>query len=132
MRFKKGSKEAKAFMAKIRAKKGKKTVTKKPATKKVVKKATPKNLHKDTKSHNVNIRVVSGTNDKNDPYVLMLIDATKKLKQYEGYLEYHKKLMTNKNLLVSQRKDEKRYYLYRKDAITKLKKLISEIKKNIK
>ena len=30
--------------------------------KKPVKKATPKSLHKDTKSHNVNIRVVSGFN----------------------------------------------------------------------
>lgn len=46
MKLKKGSAAAKAFMAKIRAKKG---TSKKPVSK-----------HKDTKSHNVNIRVVSG------------------------------------------------------------------------
>ena len=46
MKLKKGSAAAKAFMAKIRAKKG---TAKKPVSK-----------HKDTKSHNVNIRVVSG------------------------------------------------------------------------
>jgi len=54
MKLKKGSAAAKAFMAKIRAKKGKvgakKVLTKKPISK-----------HKDTKSHNVNIKVVSGT-----------------------------------------------------------------------
>jgi len=85
MRFKKGSKEAKAFMAKIRAKKGKKKVTKKavkkigaikkPVQKKATKKATPKNLHKDVKSHNVNIRVMSGLFDTS---VIKDIDALKK------------------------------------------------------
>ncbi len=84
MRFKKGSKEAKAFMAKLRAAKGK---SKKVGANKKLKKLTPKKVgstlkltpketrlgatkkdfkpksksyHKDTKSHNVNIRVVSG------------------------------------------------------------------------
>jgi hypothetical protein len=62
----KGSIEAKKYMAKLRAKRtvgsAKKKSVKKAAPKKVVKKATPKksSLHKDTKSHNVNIRVVSG------------------------------------------------------------------------
>jgi hypothetical protein len=45
VKFKKGSKEAKAHMAKIRAMRGTST-------------------HKDTKSHNVNIKVVSGTKKK--------------------------------------------------------------------
>ena len=56
MKLKKGSKAAKDFMAKIRAKKGKS----KPKAKRVglVKKAS--NFHKDTKSHNVKISVVSG------------------------------------------------------------------------
>lgn len=60
-KFKKGSKEAKAYMAKIRnMKKGSKigAVKSKPATKKAKPKTTAS--HKDTKSHNVNIRVVSG------------------------------------------------------------------------
>lgn len=68
-KFKKGSKEAKAFMAKLRAKRAKVSGAKKtvkPAAKKVAQKA-PKKLarkvatkrHTDTKSHNVNIRVGS-------------------------------------------------------------------------
>ena len=95
MRFKKGSKEAKAFMAKLRAKRATKSKIKpKPsriddlllldeikgrqkkigstlkltpketrlgATKKDFKPKS-KSYHKDTKSHNVNIRVVSGIN----------------------------------------------------------------------
>ena len=52
MKLKKGSAAAKAFMAQIRAKKA---TTKKVAAKKTMSK------HTDTKSHNVNIRVVSGT-----------------------------------------------------------------------
>ena len=65
MKFKKGSAAAKAYMAKLRAAKGK---TKKSKVGAVKKKAAPKKKaavrnygsHKDTKSHNVNIRVVSG------------------------------------------------------------------------
>ena len=62
----KGSAAAKAFMAKLRSKKKKVGAVKKKAVKKAapkkkaVKKAVAKSLHKDTKSHNVNIRVVSG------------------------------------------------------------------------
>ena len=69
-KLKKGSAAAKAFMAKIRAAKGKTKVKAKAKTKKVgaVKKVMPtkksSSMHKDTKSHNVNIRVVSGI-DKN-------------------------------------------------------------------
>jgi hypothetical protein len=64
MKLKKGSKEAKEFMASIRAKKkgAKKTAVKKTAVKKAPKKTAVKkaSTHKDTKSHNVNISVVSG------------------------------------------------------------------------
>ena len=62
----KGSAAAKAYMAKLRSKKTKVGAVKKKAVKKAapkkkaVKKAVAKSLHKDTKSHNVNIRVVSG------------------------------------------------------------------------
>ena len=59
MAYKKGSPEAKAFMAKLRSAKGK---TKKVgATKKVMPAKKASSMHKDTKSHNVNISVVSGT-----------------------------------------------------------------------
>jgi hypothetical protein len=70
MKLKKGSAAAKAFMAKLRAAKGKpklKVSAKlKSHTLGAVKKTTPKkkavakSYHKDTKSHNVNVRVVSG------------------------------------------------------------------------
>jgi len=113
MRLKKGSKEAKAFMAKLRAAKGKpkKKVSgwnkggtfiiesgeSKPAKakkiikverRKVVKAGTFKNFtrvgytHKDTKSHNVNIRVLSGLSKKIaglfDTSVINDIDELKK------------------------------------------------------
>jgi hypothetical protein len=54
------------FVAMVRAKsKAKKSATKKAAPKKAAPKkvATKKSTHKDTKSHNVNIRVVSGIGD---------------------------------------------------------------------
>lgn len=68
----KGSQAAKDFMAKIRAKKKKvsgpkKVIKKKIVTKKIKPKTKPKttSLHKDTKSHNVKISVMSGTHDIN-------------------------------------------------------------------
>lgn len=71
MKLKKGSAEAKKFMASIRAKKkgAKKTAVKKPFVKKAFK-------HKDTKSHNVNISVVSG--------IIKLSADEKKFLQTEG------------------------------------------------
>ena len=69
MKLKKGSAEAKKFMASIRAKK---KGPKKAAVKKAAVKKTPaKSYHKDTKSHNVKISVVSGQISKGK---LMLID----------------------------------------------------------
>jgi DNA repair protein RadC len=78
VKYKKGSAAAKAFMAKLRAAKGKnKPKLKVPAKLKLhtlgaVKKAAPKKKapakgsHKDTKSHNVKISVVSGKPLKNN------------------------------------------------------------------
>jgi hypothetical protein len=75
MKLKKGSAAAKAYMAKIRAKrkKVKKSTIAKPkrAARKVVKAAKKKaakkmtSIHKDSKSHNVRISVMSG-NVEND------------------------------------------------------------------
>jgi hypothetical protein len=68
MKLKKGSAEAKRFMASIRAKKkgAKKTAVKKTAVKKAPKKTAVKkaSTHKDTKSHNVKISVMSGITEK--------------------------------------------------------------------
>jgi hypothetical protein len=62
MKFKKGSKEAKLFMAKLRASRGKKKLsgTKKKTVKKS--KAKTKKIHTDVKSHNYRISI-SGAGD---------------------------------------------------------------------
>jgi len=85
MALKKGSAAAKAFMAKLRASRGKTKVVKaKTKTKKVgaVKKVMPtkkaSSTHKDTKSHNVNIRVLSGIN-KTKKYSIGKVNYTKLL-----------------------------------------------------
>jgi hypothetical protein len=79
MKFKKGSKEAKAFMAKLRASRGKKKPAKKAVTKKAapkktkvsgtkkkaVKRVKPKKVHTDVKSHNVKVSVMSGITEEN-------------------------------------------------------------------
>jgi len=70
MKLKKGSQAAKNYMASIRAKKKgpKKAAVKKATVKKATVKKNPiKNMHKDTKSHNVKISILSGI-DKNSTY----------------------------------------------------------------
>jgi hypothetical protein len=83
MKLKKGSAEAKRYMASIRAKKKgpkkaavKKVTVKKAPVKKTVKKAPVKSIHKDTKSHNVKISVVSG--------IIKLSNDEKKFLENEG------------------------------------------------
>lgn len=89
-KFKKGSPEAKAFMAKLRKMKKKSAAPKKkaaPAKKKAVKKTAPKkkaatrkaSTHKDTRSHNVNVKVVSGIGS-------IQSDLNKKLAAAKNYL----------------------------------------------
>ena len=90
MKLKKGSAEAKRFMASIRAKKkGAKKVSgvKKTATKKAPTKKTA-STHKDTKSHNVRISVVSGLNRNfrrfkiYKKHLIDIVELTKGGKQY--------------------------------------------------
>jgi len=133
MRLKKGSKEAKAFMAKLRNARKKKA-----APKKAVKKATPKKAankrkpatkkattHKDTKSHNVNIRVVSGVGNldttniqelqrllRMNTEMLRLIDNIKKGPNAKSLLSKATILRFRQNIA------------YNKKRITDLKKLI--------
>jgi hypothetical protein len=118
MKLKKGSAAAKAYMAKIRAKrkKVKKSTIAKPkrAARKVVKAARKKaakkmtSIHKDTASHNVRISVVSGVN----PYVQKLnkgitqlqkeITAiTKEIKVTKSPL-FKKSLVNRKKFLMSE------------------------------
>lgn len=76
----KGSTAAKLYMAKIRAKRKVGTVKKKAVKKAATKKAT--STHKDTKSHNVNIKVVSGLSKAKK---LQKELKSKKLKLTHGY-----------------------------------------------
>jgi hypothetical protein len=95
MKLKKGSAEAKRFMASIRAKKkGAKKVSgvKKTATKKAPTKKTA-STHKDSKSHNVRISVISAkpTNAQN-------YNIDKYIKLQNEVLELRKWIINNKKL----------------------------------
>lgn len=148
MKLKKGSKEAKAFMAKLRAARGKKKkvgaikIVEKGETKatkpkatyqtKRTKKGTFKGLrrigatktHKDTKSHNVNIRMVSGIGAIKSDLNRKLTSAQNNLAELVGKLAATKEMVrltksaTAKNQLPVLRK-----------KITEAKKVVTLLKK---
>ena len=97
----------------------KKSAPKKSAPKKV---ATKKSTHKDTKSHNVNIRVVSGINN---------IDRLKQAIRTKEGLESNLKIF--KSVMPKNRSD---YHKMMLKALPQLiageKRIISELKKHIK
>ena len=99
-------------------------VKKKKATKKAVKKSTAKSYHKDTKSHNVNIRVMSGTDDILKDYLKtkeLLIKIEKAIRntpilaEKYGYTKAQTKIALNKL---------KKYKKETSEHLTQLKKLI--------
>jgi hypothetical protein len=99
-------------------------VKKKKATKKAVKKSPLKSMHKDTKSHNVNIRVMSGTDDILKDYLKtkeLLIKIEKAIRntpilaQKYGYTKAQTKIALNKL---------KKYKKETSEHLTQLKKLI--------
>ncbi len=99
MKLKKGSAAAKAFMAKIRAKRKKTTkvgAAKKTAKKKAVKKVT--RLHKDSKSHNVRISVVSG-NIKYSPDEIKFLETESK--HSKGY-KYRAKILFGQIIVLKE------------------------------
>tara|TARA_R110000868_G_C10967954_1_gene769330 strand:- start:2597 stop:3022 length:426 start_codon:yes stop_codon:yes gene_type:complete len=124
------------FVAMVRAKsKAKKSATKKATVKKAAPKkaakkkvATKKALtHKDTKSHNVRISVVSGISEKSIHTLNYLVKELKSAEQNYDVLKNRKK--TDKYWNTSGFNDMyKRYPLY----IRSLKKQITETKKHIK
>lgn len=126
MKLKKGSAEAKRFMASIRAKKkgAKKTAVKKTAVKKAPKKVAVKKApkktavkkaytHKDTKSHNVKISVMSGiteedlideinwTRRKINTFILDIKNNNKKIKKRPYTLKENSYMRTNLKLNIS-------------------------------
>ncbi len=126
-------KAAKKAAPKKAAKKVVKKVAKKAAPKKVarkvVKKAAPKrsvSLHKDTKSHNVNIRVVSGMESVAIGNVKYLFEQIRKAEGQYQILKDRKK--RDKKLVGFDAKLFQRYPGY----IRSLKKQLTEAKKNIK
>ena len=109
----------------------KKVAPKKPA-RKVVKKAAPKrsvSLHKDTKSHNVNIRVISGISNtkklQNQEIIKKYNDTINEIAKQEKYLQnWYFALKSNKGFPANIQIIKKR--------ISEIKKLISELKTHSK
>lgn len=89
MKLKKGSASAKAYMAKIRAKrKTKVSGTKKATFKPLLKKAAKKTgSHTDTKSHNVRISVMSGAQNPNKYYIAELAKLNNEYLNTLSYIE---------------------------------------------
>ena len=124
MKLKKGSAEAKRYMASIRAKKkGAKKISgvKKTATKKAPTKKTA-STHKDTKSHNVRISVVSGL--KND-VLKKLDDNFIKIEKYITMKNTYSKMAKIKNISL----DDRKHYKYMSNIANKH--LLSFKKENI-
>ena len=126
---KKAAKRVGAAPKKKTAKKVAKKAAPKKAARKVVKKAAPKrsvSLHKDTKSHNVNIRVISGMESVAIGNVKYLFEQIRKAEGQFQILKDRKK--RDKKLEGFDAKLFRRYPGY----IKSLKKQLSEAKKNIK
>lgn len=122
-------KAAKKVVKKAAPKKVAKKAAPKKAARKVVKKAAPKrsvSLHKDTKSHNVNIRVMSGMESVAIGNVKYLFEQIRKAEGQFQILKDRKK--RDKKLVGFDAKLFQRYPGY----IRSLKKQLSEAKKNIK
>jgi hypothetical protein len=106
-------------------------VKKKKATKKAVKKSPARSMHKDTKSHNVNIRVMSGVNDK---YLDDLNKWVKLSKSYQSDLLLWKdKLKAAKKYKVPDAIKTYTGYvnLYTRE-LKNIKQHIAQLKKHIK
>jgi len=108
---KKAARKKKAAPTKVKAKKSKRT----------------SEMHTDTKSHNVNIRVVSGINTNTIQEIKRILELEEKWKKVLFILEGQKKVeknFTNKKLLS-------RDIMKVKNVIKDLKKNISNLKKHI-
>jgi len=102
-------------------------IKKKSATKVKAKKGKTTEMHTDTKSHNVNIRVVSGINTNTIQEIKRILELEEKWKKVLFILEGQKKVeknFTNKKLLS-------RDIMKVKNVIKDLKKNISNLKKHI-
>ena len=121
MKLKKGSLEAKRFMAKIRAKKGK------PKKVSGVKKPSVKKTHTDIKSHNYKISI-SGM--KSDVFN-KLEDLNKKIDRYNEMIKFYSSIKNTRGLDTADKKHyrymaniSKKHLKSFKEQINSLKKLI--------
>lgn len=133
-KFKKGSPEAKAFMAKLRKMKKKSETPKKKSApkKKAVKKSAPKkkvatkrtSTHKDTRSHNVNVKVVSGIGSIQSDLNRKLTTAQKHLGVLVGQLAQAVELGKQ-----TRSKTYKMQAVALRKKITEARKLVARLKK---
>lgn len=107
----------------------KKLVKKSVLRKKAVKKSPTRMLHKDTKSHNVNIRVMSGISEH---WLKELNNTAKVLKEKEHHFNWHKEMSKNKQRTKDLKLNDKKMMLIIKPQIIALKKHLTQIKKHIK
>lgn len=119
---------SKAGKKKVGAVKKKAAPKKKAATKVKAKKSRSTEMHTDTKSHNVNIRVVSGINNE---YIKDLKEIDDKIKKWY-IVQYGLKnsLHTTKNTLARTLIKNDLYRV--KNVIAELKERLNKIKKQIK
>ena len=94
------------------------------------KKAPASSSHKDTKSHNVNIRVVSGI-DSNKFYINLLSKIVSEIEEKQALAD-----IINKNYKDPKNKDLRSYWASKRNAVNKnilmLKRQQNAIKKSIK
>lgn len=109
-------------------------VGKKKTTKKAVKKSPARSIHKDTKSHNVNIRVVSGLQNLNYLLIKEIQKTNEEIQRDQKLLDQQILVLKNNNFHYSLK--ERKTYLklieQYKRFIKEKKTHLQELKKQIK
>jgi hypothetical protein len=96
-------------------------VKKKKATKKAVKKSPLRSMHKDTKSHNVNIRVMSGMNG-----------SEQFVKQLNSLLADKKKLESDLNIYKQRKKENVKFSSFNALHFKRLPSMIKSVNTQIR
>ena len=112
----------------------KKKAVKKAAPKKAVKKLTPKkatSIHKDSKSHNVRINVVSGLNIIKLDAIQTITGNNKFIIYLENLIDVYTKKLNNKEYQGTDIKKYKKLIVEHKKYIIALKKQNTNLKKYI-
>jgi len=97
--------------------------------KKSAKKSAVKKTHKDTNSHNVKIKIISGLTDH---YLKELNHTIKVLQEKEKALNFYKTMSKVKDRNLEVKKNDKQLIQILKVQIVNLKKHLTQIKKHIK